>query len=381
MIDPASIKSASARRVQSSLPSKTRSEATVSYHPSDLSPVSDGSSEDDTDDELDSELTMSPADIRVIRRLMTRVNVLPVVARSDSLTNETLATVKETIRRELRAANLDFGVFGPAMSPEEAALATPTMPSMNGVNGTSEVSNNGTVNGTTNGNGHTNGDSHHDHSDSEEPVEEERKSRSVIRLRPSRLSAKLSRSKSRSRIDLAEAANEPAAAEVMDAESVASIRFSAHIVIKSDLSDCLPFALITPENIHKRHARRSSPSATNSESLHADISVSSMSTSEDGARTPASESAPGSPLSPSVTLNRNMAYLSGPPADLRGVFVRKFRWGTVDVLSPEHCDFAALRTAVFSTHMKVCVFLFCFVVARAQVDSNRANLDAQNSHP
>ncbi|KAJ2990165.1 hypothetical protein NUW54_g8556 [Trametes sanguinea] len=41
------------------------------------------------------------------------------------------------------------------------------------------------------------------------------------------------------------------------------------------------------------------------------------------------------------------------PADLKGVFVRKFRWGTVDVLSPEHCDFAALRTAVLSTHMKM----------------------------
>jgi len=35
------------------------------------------------------------------------------------------------------------------------------------------------------------------------------------------------------------------------------------------------------------------------------------------------------------------------------VFVRRFRWGMVDVLDPTHCDFAALRTAVLSTHMKV----------------------------
>jgi hypothetical protein len=49
----------------------------------------------------------------------------------------------------------------------------------------------------------------------------------------------------------------------------------------------------------------------------------------------------------------NLPYLDGPPADLRGVFVRKFRWGTIDVLNPNHCDFAALRTAVLSTHMMV----------------------------
>jgi len=55
-------------------------------------------------------------------------------------------------------------------------------------------------------------------------------------------------------------------------------------------------------------------------------------------------------IPPSV---RNFAYLQGPPADLKGVFTRKFRWGTVDVLDPNHCDFAALRTAVLSTHLKV----------------------------
>ena len=44
---------------------------------------------------------------------------------------------------------------------------------------------------------------------------------------------------------------------------------------------------------------------------------------------------------------------SAAPESLRGVFTRAFRWGTVDVLNPAHCDFAALRVAVLSTHMKV----------------------------
>ena len=359
MIDPTSIASHGERRAQSSLPSKTRSEATVSYHPPDLSPVSEGSSEDDTDDELDGELTMSPADIRTIRRLMARVNVLPVIARADSLTNEKLVAIREAIRRDLRAADVDFGVFGPIAPPAEDTLASNASKMMingNGIDTSHNNTANGSVNGNGNGNGHTNGDSHQDHSDSEEPVEE-RKSRSVIKLRPSRLSAKLSRSKSRSRIDLTEAAaSEPSAVDLTDTESVASVRFSAHIVMKNDITDILPFAIITPENVPRRAFRDSPDVAANRRSLHTRPSVSSMAPSEDGVGSALTDSAPGSPLSPSATSNRNLAYLSGPPADLRGIFVRKFRWGTIDVLSPEHCDFAALRTAVFSTHMKVGCF-------------------------
>jgi len=55
----------------------------------------------------------------------------------------------------------------------------------------------------------------------------------------------------------------------------------------------------------------------------------------------------------SIHSSRNFALLHGPPDDLKGVFIRKFRWGTVDVLDPNHCDFAALRTAVLSTHLKL----------------------------
>src|SRR5262249_47403057 len=62
-----------------------------------------------------------------------------------------------------------------------------------------------------------------------------------------------------------------------------------------------------------------------------------------------------SPASPRLPL------FQSPPDDLKGVFTRNFRWGSVDVLNPQHCDFAALRTAVLSTHLKVrivCGFYF-----------------------
>lgn len=96
MIDPGSIMTADTRRALSVLPTKTRSETTISKSsPPDLVP--DTSSGDDTDDEEDDgRLTMSPAEIRVIRRLCSRVNVLPVISRADSLTDEKLLGVKDS---------------------------------------------------------------------------------------------------------------------------------------------------------------------------------------------------------------------------------------------------------------------------------------------
>lgn len=92
MIDPASIITAEQRRAMSSLPVRTRSETTISKRPPELVP--DTSSGDESDEEEEGPLTMSPAEIRVIRRLSTRTNVLPVIARADSLTDEKLLAVK-----------------------------------------------------------------------------------------------------------------------------------------------------------------------------------------------------------------------------------------------------------------------------------------------
>ncbi|KAI0712103.1 hypothetical protein C8Q76DRAFT_621658 [Earliella scabrosa] len=54
---------------------------------------------------------LPPADIAAIRRLSARVNVLPVVARADTLTTDRLTAVKMAIRRDLAEAGIGFGIF------------------------------------------------------------------------------------------------------------------------------------------------------------------------------------------------------------------------------------------------------------------------------
>ncbi|KAH9922836.1 uncharacterized protein BXZ73DRAFT_51157 [Epithele typhae] len=51
------------------------------------------------------------ADIAAIRRLSARVNVLPVVARADTLTLDRLTAVKMAVRRDLAEAGIGFGIF------------------------------------------------------------------------------------------------------------------------------------------------------------------------------------------------------------------------------------------------------------------------------
>jgi hypothetical protein len=58
--------------------------------------VPDTSSGDESEDEdEDGPLTMTPAEIKVIRQISNRSNVLPVIAHADSLTDEKLEAVKE----------------------------------------------------------------------------------------------------------------------------------------------------------------------------------------------------------------------------------------------------------------------------------------------
>jgi len=51
------------------------------------------------------------AEINVIRKLSSRVNVLPVISRADTLTNDRLAAIKMAIRRDLAEAGIGFGIF------------------------------------------------------------------------------------------------------------------------------------------------------------------------------------------------------------------------------------------------------------------------------
>jgi hypothetical protein len=94
MIDPASITSETKRAAPiGSGPTKTRSETTIPHPPELVPDVCSGDESDEDEDE--GRLTMAPAEIKVIRRISNRSNVLPVIARADSLTDEMLEAVKE----------------------------------------------------------------------------------------------------------------------------------------------------------------------------------------------------------------------------------------------------------------------------------------------
>ncbi|KAK2465322.1 hypothetical protein APHAL10511_002676 [Amanita phalloides] len=316
MIDPASVMTASARRTLSRLPATTRSETTISLrNPPDLIP--DTSSGDDSDDEMEEELSMSSAEIKVIRRLAERANVLPVIARADSLTDEKLQAVKASVHKSLSGAGLGFGVF------DHASLSPSPMNSVQDARCSIDT----TTTATT-----TTMD--------ESEGEEERQSRRVIKLRMPRIGRKSS--SSRSRRDLSQVAEDPrrpVSPDSTDPDSVANVRFSAQAVAKADLKSLMPFALIAPEANIRRDRR--------SVQYEGSRPQSACETIEDG-----HGSSVEAPPTPSSIGTKHM-YLQGPVDHLKGIFVRKFRWGTIDVLEPTHCDFAALRTVVLSTHMKV----------------------------
>jgi len=326
MIEPSSITTVEGRRAFSAVPTKTRSETTISNRsPPDLVPdTSSGDESDDEDD--DANQTMSPAEIRVLRRLSARVNVLPVISRSDSLTDEKLLAIKNAIRTGLVEAGIDFGVFGPAGKSDNTPKRQSRVSTING-DGSSSLGHESNMTEVV----------EEVESEDDEAEEDDRQTRPVIKLRPTKRGKNASRSRSRRDLNEAAAAGirRPVSPDANDSESVANVRFSAHIVAKTDLSAVMPFALIAPEP----NKRRQRP-----EFLADSVPVSEH-TSENG-----HDLVPPTPSSQSV---RHYPFLNGRPDDLKGVFIRKFRWGTVDVLNPSHCDFSALRTTVFSTHLKL----------------------------
>ena len=148
-------------------------------------------------DDIDDDLSILPADIAVMRRLVKKANLLPVIARADSLTDDMLARIKKVVRRDLEAAGLDLGVFAPIK-----AVDTPGSRRDSHVNG--------------NGHAESHGDAHaHGENQNEDngvPEEEDdRRSRPVIKLRGTRRPFKMpwTRSRSRTRLEETEPVDEP----------------------------------------------------------------------------------------------------------------------------------------------------------------------------
>ena len=354
MIDPDSIKTPASRRSE---PGPLRSESINAIN-FDLEINSLAGSRVDvstsTNDKDSEKLAMDPTDLRVIRRLSDRVNVLPVVARADVLTDEKLFAVKAAIRRDLHESKLEFGVFGPAKVDEEPnnsgrLSATASADESTESASPSNTPSNGSGQQTDEGFG------------SEESEEEERRPRPVIKLNQRR---KLTRSTSRSRLEQSvfDDKRGPMSLETVDPDSLAMIRFSAAQLSKDTphLLDLMPFAVIMPEQTSRvRRALKAPPPLRPVSACSADSAVAQSPVTTNGDK-PDSETngtpTPTASLKKSPSIDHIPPPFIQTPRDLRNVFVRKFRWGSVDVLDPVHCDFAALRNAILSTHFKVSLY-------------------------
>jgi hypothetical protein len=67
------------------------------------------------------------AEITTIRRLSQRLNVLPVIARADTLSNDRLSAVKLAVRKDLADSGIGFGIFDHAPESQFQSLQLPPM--------------------------------------------------------------------------------------------------------------------------------------------------------------------------------------------------------------------------------------------------------------
>ena len=91
--------------------------------------------------------TLRQAQIDTIRRLSARVNVLPVLARADTLTNERLTAIRLAVRSDLAKAGIGFGIFDTESHSHTAD--SPTLSNGDLANGYGSHPNGSSPNGTS----------------------------------------------------------------------------------------------------------------------------------------------------------------------------------------------------------------------------------------
>ncbi|CAE6512179.1 unnamed protein product [Rhizoctonia solani] len=332
LIDPSSIQSPAQRNQLR--PSRARSSTPESSN-------EDWDSDSDEEGSSDSHrLSMLPAEVRAIQRLSRRANVFPVVARGDTLTDERLARIKRVVRRDLTNAGVDLKLFG--VGDDEDMPQRGRVESRVGFGG-----------------------------DEEQPKVIKTKFR-----RPSRPRASV------------EAPSEASTAQV-DSTSV-------HIVPKVDdsaLSAMFPLVIIAPDVPKVKAQGYRSQAAADARTPSMPGTPMAITTddpdlpsAELASSFPTQEGAPSQPT-PIQTQTDAAGNLTSPPqppsrspstyatpgvlppsswrggagavpnssftkACPRGQFTRKYRWGTIDVLDPAHCDVGVLNGVVLGSHMK-----------------------------
>ena len=65
--------------------------------------------------------SLKPLDIEIMKRLGTRVNLIPVIAKADTLTQNDLSTFKQRIREVIQAQNIR--IYQPQVEPDDDPAA------------------------------------------------------------------------------------------------------------------------------------------------------------------------------------------------------------------------------------------------------------------
>ena len=326
LIDPSSIVSSQSRRPRQPLITRTRSQTNSSVTHGDGDSDAEYSEEDG--DESEAHLSMNPAELKVIKRLAARVNVLPVVARADELTESRLRAVKRTIKREFQERGLGFGVFAPTSAPSHNGPETqvPAVPT--------------------------------DTEGAEE--EDEREARPVIRIRSTKQSGERSRSRRRSRafdespVRAVDSDDEhtPVPEHHTQLHSTEHTHYAPRIT-RVLIDALLPFALVSPQFSRHHHS---------SISKGDDMLPPGPPREPEIPGTPTSRRTSAPPSAFHGQYTNSPAETSSPREFPKGKFTRKYKWGTLDVCDPAHCDFVVLRTTILSTYFKVCPHLLAYPV-------------------
>lgn len=250
--------------------------------------------------------SMSPAEVRIITRLAKRVNVLPIIARADTLTDSRLERVKRTVYRELAAAGIkkEANIWSVWEAESGKVSIHP---------GTLETHANEII----------------------EEEEEERQSRPVIKLRGTLRGLTRSRSRKSLKSSVDAELDEPGM-EVSPGYPVSSVSAPDGLSI-----------------ISKRESTNSAKVTENGQYAYGAI----FSRADLHARMPFAVIAPERERDGAA--RKNIGNGDTHDFGVYGRFVRRFRWGTIDVLDPHHCDFAALRAAVLGSYMRVSWIVDC----------------------
>ncbi|TDL23324.1 hypothetical protein BD410DRAFT_827982 [Rickenella mellea] len=255
--------------------------------------------------------SLPETEIQIIRRLSTRVNVLPVIARADTLTTERLVAVKNAVRRDLAVAGIGFGIFdteypfdGGARGAEEYAKGSvPPPPAMaSSASGASSKASKTSSSSTSS-------------SSTAPPMSMTTATTPSTPTSPSVISP-----------------GPPFSSSFPSSSSGSSL--SANGAGGGPVIPRLPHAIMSPDMYAHGEG----------------VVYSSYAHPRSGHPTPGSSGMVPPPPSRQELMRR---YTPSPsllkPALIAAGerFMRTYRWGAIDVLDPAHCDFAYLRAAVF----------------------------------